>query len=332
VPRPHVGVELALQGGGSHGAFTWGVLDRLLEEDRIEVAGLSGASAGAINAVVLASGLLDGGRVGAQRALAQFWSRVADASALSPSGWSVFGALVGDMMTRLMSPYQFNPFNVNPLRQILVAEVDFERLRAHAEPRIYVSATRVATGELRVFSREELGADNVLASACLPTLFHAVRVDGHAYWDGGYVGNPALLPLVRGSPAHDLIVVQINPVLREEVPGVAHDIVERINEISFNSSLMHEVRTIALLKKVLDEDPGAHHQSLLFRQIQSLRLHRIHGDEALVPLGAHSKLRTGRSFLERLFHLGRSACDAWLSYHRKDLGRRSTLDLSEYLA
>jgi NTE family protein len=329
---PLMPVELALQGGGSHGAFTWGVLDRLLEEPQIELAGLSGTSAGAMNAVVLAHGLLDGGREGARAALRSFWTRVGDAAAMNPLRMNPFAAFFGEMMSRVMSPYQFNPFNLNPLRDILAATVDFARLRSTDTPRIFVSATAVASGRLRVFRREELDADRVMASACLPALFQAVQVDGEAYWDGGYVGNPALLPLVRESPAHDLIVVQVNPVLRAAAPTRAQEILDRVNEISFNSSLVQEMRTIAMLKRlILDEGvPGHRYRERLFQQVDELRVHRIHGDAELLELGARSKLDAGPALLGRLFGFGRGAADAWLTYHRKHLGRRSSVELSEY--
>ena len=325
-------VELALQGGGSHGAFTWGVLDRLLEEPEIEIAGLSGASAGAMNAVVLASGLLDGGREGARAALRRFWTRIGEAAAMNPLRLNPFASFFGDMMSRVMSPYQLNPFNLNPLRSILAANVDFERLRGHDAPRLFVSATAVASGKLRVFRREELDADRVMASACLPTLFPAVQIDGEPYWDGGYVGNPALLPLVRESPAHDLIVVQVNPVLRAGAPRRAQEILDRVNEISFNSSLVREMQTIAMLKKLIEDEgvPGHRYQEPLFHQIETLRVHRIHGDAELLELGARSKLDARPALLAQLFGFGRGAADAWLAYHRKHLGRRSSVDLSEY--
>ena len=325
-------VELALQGGGSHGAFTWGVLDRLLEEPWIELAGLSGTSAGAMNAVVLAHGLLEDGREGARAALRRFWTRVGDAAALSPLRMNPFAAFFSEMMSRVMSPYQFNPLNLNPLRDILASTVDFARLRSADTPRVFVSATAVATGKLRVFHREELDADRVMASACLPALFQAVQVDGEAYWDGGYVGNPALLPLVRESPAHDLIVVQVNPVLRESAPTSAQDIMDRVNEISFNSSLMHEMRAIAMLKQLIADEgvPSHRYKERLFHQVDELRVHRIHGDAELLELGARSKFDAGPALLARLFGFGRGAADAWLSYHRKHLGRRSSVELSDY--
>lgn len=327
-----VPVELALQGGGAQGAFTWGVLDRLLEEDSVTIAALSGTSAGAMNAVVLASGLLEGGREGARAALQRFWRRVAEAAALNPLALNPFGAFLGEMMSRLASPYQLNPLNVNPLRTILGAIVDFERLRAAPRPALFVAATAVSTGKLRVFRREEIDADCVLASACLPTLFQAVEIGGEAYWDGGYVANPPLLPLVRESPAHDLVIVQINPVSRPGVPRRAQDILDRINEISFNSSLVREMQSIALMKKLIEDEgvPGHRYREPLFRQVDELRVHRIHGEADFLELGALAKLHAHRSALETMHGMGRGAADAWLSYNRRHLGRRSSLELGDY--
>jgi NTE family protein len=324
-------IELALQGGGAHGAFTWGVLDRLLEED-IEIAGVSGTSAGAMNAVVLASGLLDGDREGARAALRRFWTRVGEAAALNPFPLNPFTAFLGEMMSRVASPYQLNPLNLNPLRAILASEVDFERLRGSSGPSLFVAATAVSTGKLRVFDRGEIDADRVMASACLPMLFHAVEIDGQAYWDGGYVGNPALLPLVRQSPAHDLLIVQVNPVHRAGVPRQPQDILDRINEISFNSSLVREMQTVALMKKLIEDEgvPGHRYKEALFRQVDGLRVHRIQGDADFLELGARTKLHASAMMLMEMHGMGRGAADAWLAYNRRHLGRRSTVDLSEY--
>jgi NTE family protein len=332
VKTRRVSIELALQGGGAQGAFTWGVLDRLLEDDGIDIAGVSGTSAGAMNAVVLASGLLEGAREGARAALRRFWTRVGQAAALNPFALNPFAAFFGEMMSRVASPYQLNPLNLNPLRSILAAEVDFERLRAADTPTLFVAATAVSTGRLRVFRRAEIDADCVMASACLPMLFQAVEIDGEGYWDGGYVGNPALLPLVRESPAHDLMVVQINPVLRSGVPTRAQDILDRINEISFNSSLVREMQTIALLKKLIEDEgmPGHHYKEALFRQVDELHVHRIHGDADFLELGARTKMHARAAQLAEMHGMGRGAADAWLSYNRRHLGRRSSVDLAEY--
>jgi NTE family protein len=328
----HVQVELALQGGGAQGAFTWGVLDRLLEEECLDIAGVSGTSAGAMNTAVLAFGLLEGGREGARAALRRFWTRVGDAAALNPFALNPFAAFFGEMMSRMASPYQLNPFNLNPLRAILAAEVDFARLRAGPGPALFIAATAVSTGRLRVFRREELDADRIMASACLPMLFQAVEIEGEGYWDGGYVGNPALLPLVRESPAHDLVIVQINPVLRAGVPRRAQEILDRINEISFNSSLVREMQTIALMKKLIEDEgvPGHRYREALFRQVDELHVHRIHGDADFLELGARTKLHARASLLAEMHGMGRGAADAWLSWHARDLGRRSTVDLASY--
>jgi NTE family protein len=334
-------IDLALQGGGAHGAFTWGVLDRLLEDERIEIDALSGASAGAMNAVVLASGLLDGGRSGAREALRRFWSRVSRAAGATGAlggflgDWGLAGApfaWYADWVTRSLSPYQLNPFDLNPLRDILRDEIDFERLRAEAGPRLFVSATQVRTGRLREFRRDAMTIEAVLASACLPMLYRAVEIDGEAYWDGGYAGNPSLLPLIAESPAHDLVLVQINPSSREAVPTTGRDILDRVNEITFNASLVKELRTIALIRRLLDLEgpapPGR--RAPLFEQIAALRIHRIDAQAELSRLGAGSKLDAAWPVVSRLHRIGREAADEWLDRNVAHLGRRSTMRLDEY--
>jgi NTE family protein len=344
-------VDLGLQGGGAHGAFTWGVLDRLLDEAHISWAAISGASAGAMNAVVMADGLLAGGPAAAQKALWGFWKRVSRAAhrytpaggpfralflppGLGRSPWSAFGlwgaawSAVADTVTRTFSPYELNPFNLNPLLDLLSDAVDFERLRGTEAIRLFISATSVRTGALRIFRNTELSARAVMASACLPQLFQAVDIDGEAYWDGGYLGNPALLPLIAESAPEDLLIVQLNPPVRGERPRTAAGIAGRINEITFNASLVKELRSVALLKQALEEEPAdrrfAHP---LFDQVRVLRLHRIAADEAAFKLGTTSKLDPEWEFLVRLHGLGVRAAEAWLATHSADLGKRSTLDL-----
>lgn len=343
-------IDLALQGGGAHGAFTWGVLDRLLEDERLEFDAISGASAGAMNAVVLADGLARGGRRGAREALRSFWSRVSHATGRGP--WSA--AQVPDALAMLFghgwlaaSPWsawldwagrswatpQWNPLNLQPLRDILAAEVDFERLRAFRGVRVFVSATQVRTGLLREFGHEALSVDVVMASACLPMLFPAVEIDGEAYWDGGYLGNPSLLPLVAHSATHDLVLVQVNPSRRETVPRQAHEIADRLDEITFNGSLVKELRTLALIRQLLSEDGaiGPGRRAPLFEQIAALRLHRIEAGEALAGLGAGNRLDAGWAQLSRLHRLGRQAAESWIEHCFAHLGRRSTLALGPYL-
>ncbi|MBX9700387.1 MAG: patatin-like phospholipase family protein, partial [Acetobacteraceae bacterium] len=261
-------VNLALQGGGAHGAFTWGVLDRLLEERaRIGIEGISATSAGAMNAACVAYGMARGGPEEARAVLERFWMRISDRAALSPlqpswidrmqANWGLHWSpsyLAFDLVTRLFSPYEFNPLNLNPLRDVLEECVDFAFLREAPCPmKLFLSATNVRTGRVKVFEKSELSADAVLASACLPFLFHAVEIGGEAYWDGGYMGNPAIFPLIYGCESRDVVVVHINPTMRAEVPRTARDILNRVNEISFNSSLMREMRAIQFVTDLIDQ-------------------------------------------------------------------------------
>ncbi len=336
------GIDLALQGGGSHGAFTWGVLDRILEDPELQIRGLSGTSAGAMNAVVLASGYGRGGRQGAREALAGFWEAISQAGARSPLQHTPFNALFEpwmpdgspmlkffDVLSRVVSPYQLNPWNIDPLRDVVARHVDFEVVRGLDELKVFVSATNVRTGHHRIFRNADLSLDAVLASACLPVLFHAVEIDGEAYWDGGYAANPALLPLIEESEPRDLILVQINPVERPGIPHTAHEIIDRINEISFNSSLNQELRTVNLIKRLLKEEQFTEHSShaRLFTKIDALFLHRVEAQKEMSPLSASTKLSSGWSFMRRLHDIGYRAADGWLATNRHNLGQRSTLEL-----
>ena len=289
--RRPVLVDLALQGGGSHGAFTWGVLDRLLEEPWIKIEAISGTSAGAMNAAVLVDGWSRGGADGARAALDTYWRRVSRAAAFSPLQRSPLERLMGrwtldtspaylaiDLMSRVFSPYDLNPMGFNPLRQILAESIDFERLAA-SPIKLFITATNVHTGRGRIFRNGQITPDVLLASACLPTMFQAVEIDGEAYWDGGFAGNPTITPLVRESDAHDTILVQINPRERLNTPRTAGDILDRLNEISFNSPLMKELRMIALLRQAAD--PG-HGEGARWA---GMRTHRIMTDK-LAEFGA----------------------------------------------
>jgi NTE family protein len=330
-------IDLALQGGGSHGAFTWGVLDRLLEEPRLEIAGISGTSAGAMNAAVLAHGWMEGGAAGARAALEKYWRRVSRAAAFSPLQRSPLDRLMGrwtldtspayiamDLMSRLLSPYDLNPWGTNPLRDILAESIDFERLE-RSPIKLFVTATSVRTGRGRIFRNAEITADVLLASACLPTLFRAIEIDGEAYWDGGYAGNPTITPLVRETDAHDSILVQINPVERPELPRSAAEILNRLNEISFNSPLAKELRMIALLRQVADPGTG---EGARWAQ---MRAHRIKSD-ALVQFGASSKLNAEWEFVSMLRDEGRRAASEFLDKNGDDLGKRSSVDLDALIA
>jgi NTE family protein len=334
--RAQVSIDLALQGGGSHGAFTWGVIDRLLEEPWLRVEAVSGTSAGAMNAAVLAHGWCEGGAPGARAALERFWRQVARAAVFSPLQRSPMDRLMGrwslarspayvamDLMSRLFSPYDLNPLAFNPLRDILAGLIDFDRL-ASSPIQVFVTATNVHTGRGRVFRSAEITPEVLLASACLPTLFQAVEIDGAPYWDGGFTGNPTITPLVRESEATDIILVQINPLERAQTPRSAADILNRMNEVSFNSPLMKELRMIALLRQVAD--PGTGEGARWAR----MRIHRIMTG-ALAHLDASSKVNAGWEFLSLLRDEGRRAADAFLQARGGDVGQRSSLDLDALL-
>lgn len=325
-------VDLALQGGGSHGAFTWGVLDRLLEEPWLGFDGISGTSAGAMNAAVLVDGYAEGGREGARAALEDFWRRVARAALLSPLRRGPLDVLMGrwtldsspvfialDLAARLVSPYDLNPTGFNPLRDILAESIDFSRL-ARAPIKLFVTATNVRTGHGTIFRNADVTPDALLASACLPFLFQAIEIDGEAYWDGGYAGNPTMTPLVRECASDDAILVQINPVERAGIPRTAREIANRVNEVSFNATLLKELRMIALLRQVADT--GDCEGALWAR----MRVHRIAGT-AMNELGYSSKLNAEWDFLCHLRDEGRRAADDFLKAHADDLGRRSSLDI-----
>jgi len=330
-------IDLALQGGGSHGAFSWGVLDRLLEEDWLLIEGISGTSAGAMNAAVLASGFASGGAPAAREALATFWRKVSDGARFSPFQRSPLDVLMGrwsldnspmflavDMMSRIFSPYDLNPMGTNPLTAILSEVVDFERV-SNGPIKLFVTATNVHTGRGRVFRNPELTIDVLLASACLPSMFQAVMIDGEPYWDGGYSGNPTMAPLVRECKSIDTILVQINPIVRTETPRSASDIISRLNEISFNSVLIKELRAMALLRKMdLIPDGEA-------ARMAAMRVHRI-ASLAMNDLGYSSKLNAEWAFLTMLRDDGRRTADAFLAEHGDDLGRReTTIDFEELL-
>jgi NTE family protein len=334
--RDPLRVDLGLQGGGAHGAFTWGVLDRLLEEPDLQIEGISGTSAGAMNATVLADGHAASGPDGAKAALEDFWRRVAREALLSPLKRSPLDVLTGqwtmdtspvfialDLAARLLSPYDLNPFGVNPLRKILAECVDFRRV-ANSPIRLFVTATNVRTGRGRVFRNAELTPDVLLASACLPTMFQAVEIDGEPYWDGGYAGNPTITPLVRECVSKDTLLVQVNPVERHGTPRSARDILNRLNEVSFNATLLKELRMIAILRLVAN--PGDCEGA----RWAEMRIHRI-ASLVMTELGYSSKLNAEWSFLLMLRDEGRRSAEEFLKEHREDLGRRSSFDLDSLL-
>lgn len=335
---PKKTVNLALQGGGAHGAFTWGVLDAILDDGRLLVEGISGTSAGAMNGAAYAYGWEQGGPAPAKRMLEAFWTRVAEEGAGGiglpspfadwlrggPTSWNLDynPAFLGfDAMSRFLSPYQFNPLNYNPLERIVSEVIDFSGLAACKRTRLFVSATHVKTGKIRVFGTGEITPRVLMASACLPYLFQAVEVDGEHYWDGGFMGNPALFPLIYECRSPDIVVVQVNPIERPELPETARAIIDRITEISFNSNLMREMRAIAFVRRLLDEhavDPTRY---------KKLNIHFIDAEEAMAAFTPSSKYNTDRSFLEHLRGLGREVGERWLAGNFDAVGERSTVDL-----
>jgi NTE family protein len=329
-------VDLALQGGGAHGAFTWGVLDRLLEEPWLAIDGISGTSAGAMNAAVLVDGFVKGGATGARTALKNFWRHVSDAARFSPFQRGPLDILLGrwtldsspvyvgiELLSRLVSPYDLNPLGKNPLREILAELIDF-KLLPQAPIKLFITATNVRTGRGHVFKNNAITPDVLLASACLPTLFQAIEIDGEPYWDGGYSGNPTLTPLIQECKSHDTILVQINPVERQGSPRSASEILNRLNEVSFNAVLLKELRMIALLRQVAN--PGDREGA----QWAGMRIHRV-ASEFMTELGASSKLNAEWEFFSLLHEEGRKSAQVFLETHVSDLGKRSTLDLDVLL-
>ena len=338
--RPRPRLNLALQGGGSHGALTWGVLDALLEDGQWQFDGVSGTSAGAMNAVALAHGFAQAaqqhkdpedahlaGCALARESLTRLWEGV---GALGSLTWgtplSAANPLVG-MMSQWFSPYQTNPLGINPLRKLLEREVDFSLLCSARTgvvgPKVFVCATNMRTGRGEIFFGPRLSADAVMASACLPMLFKAVEIEGEAYWDGGYSGNPALHPLIYQTETSDILLVQINPVEHLDVPSSASEIMERMNEVTFNASLLAELRAIEFVRRLLAEG------KLDARRYKSVRMHRIDGGSVLAPFGADSKLRADLAFVRKLFALGRTAGQEWLHAHRKDVGVRPSIKIAD---
>lgn len=325
-------ITLALQGGGALGALTWGVLDRLLEEPKLKIEAISGTSAGAINAAALASGYANGGREGARKSLDEFWSSVGTASYSIGSSTGVHGAMLPNPqklllgLTRYFSPYQLNPFDINPLRDIVAKVVDFDAVQSRRAIRLFVGATRVRTGTLRLFENRELTSDALLASACLPTLHHAIEVDGEPYWDGGYSGNPAVYPLIYRCKSPSILVVMLQPLTREDPPTSAQAIRSRLTEFQFNSSFLREMRSIAHAKQVIDAQwlPIGR----LERRFRNLNFHLIETDDLLARMSIDKALNADLAFLLKLKEEGRVRAGAWLENHYHRVGHESSIDLS----
>lgn len=348
-PKPgQKSINLALQGGGSHGAFTWGVLDYLLEDGRLHVEAISATSAGTMNACAFAYGLYEGGPDKAREVLHNFWWKVHDygGSAYSPfknTPWESFmfgknfmggenslGFYMFDSFTRMFSPYQTNPFDFNPLRDVLEKTIDFEVLRKCDCVKLFISTTHVRTGKVRIFKTEDLNTDVALASACLPFMFKAVDIDGEPYWDGGYSGNPALFPLYYETGCGDIMIVHINPLEIDENPTTAPEIVDRINEISFNSSLIKDMRAISFVKKLVETDMLRDEYK---DRLKDVLMHSIRADEALKDMGAASKFDSSWGFLTSLRDLGRETMKRWLDENFDKIGVCDSVDIhSEFLS
>ena len=329
-------LNLALQGGGSHGAYAWGVLDRIFEEESIEIDAIVGTSAGAMNAAVTAYGWAKGEGQGARAALARFWKLISDAASKGPLQPSPIDRMIGkgslefspgyvfmDALSRMLSPYQLNPMNMNPLRDTLLQAVDFDFLHHESKVKLFICASNVMTGRHKVFTQKEVSVDAVLASACLPFMFQAVEIDGQHYWDGGYMGNPPLYPLFYHTDTPDVLIVQINPINIRELPTTAQTILDRINTLSFNSSLMREMRAIHFVTKLIEggfDDDG---------RLRRINLHTIDAESYLGGLGVSSKINADWEFLQELFRLGRSKGEEFLNSHYDKIGVESSTDIEQ---
>lgn len=335
---PRKKINLALQGGGAHGAFTWGVLDHLLADGRVTIEGISGTSAGALNAVTLTDGLARGGPDEARKRMGEFWRAASRDGNLPPVQRGALDRLFSffpvsgyplqawfEAWSHSLSPYDFNPLNINPLKELIERFVDFDVIRGCTTPRLFISATNVHTGRLRVFSGDQITADVVMASACLPFLFRAVEIEGVPYWDGGYMGNPALFPFFRATETEDVLIVQINPIERRETPTSSREIMNRVNEITFNSSLLGELRAIAFVGRQIDEGRLPHGTGP--GQYRRIKVHRIALDNSTKAIRSSTKLSNEFDFFEMLRRHGRRAARRFLDAHFDDIGVRSTVDL-----
>lgn len=336
MPQKPKAVNLALQGGGAHGAFTWGALDRILEDGRLQIAGISGTSAGAMNAVALADGFTRDGSEGARAALDNFWRAMSDGARNSPLKRTPYDVLTGnwglennpvyhamDALSRVASPYQLNPMNHNPLRDLVERSIDFDRVRSCTAFKLFISATNVESGNVKVFPCEEITLDMLMASACLPHLYQAVEIDGVPYWDGGYMGNPSLFPFHGETGTNDIVVIQINPIERKGVPKTPMDIQNRMSEISFNSSLLKELRGIDFVDRLIRQG------KLSAEEYRQVRVHVVENQAQLKPLGASSKMNVEWEFLTKLRDLGRDTVTRWLDENFAVIGERSSVDLRQ---
>lgn len=329
-------INLALQGGGAHGAYTWGVLERLLEEEKLIIEGISGTSAGAMNAAMLVNGYMHNGREGARQYLHDFWKRISETAAYSPLHKSVMERMMTgwnmdyspayhmfDILSRVFSPYELNPLNVNPMRTILEDMINHEAMQSCSTIKLFIAATHVASGQARVFQCHEITTDVLLASACIPFMFQAVEVEDEYYWDGGYMGNPAIWPLIYNCQSRDILLVQINPIHDNRLPRTAGEIINRLNEISFNSSLIAEMRAIDFVTRLIESG------NLDSNQYKKMHMHLVYSSKQMHNLNASSKMNADWDFFCFLHNIGRTDTEAWLKQHWGDIGVRSSLDIRD---
>lgn len=334
-------INLALQGGGTHGALAWGVLDKLLEDGRVQFEGISATSAGATNAAILAHGLVTGGNDGARASLYKFWKAISDVGQIySPIQITPLEELLGikpensftylffNILTKIFSPAQLNPFNINPLMTILNEQVDFDKIKSSNKVKIFISATNIRTGKIKIFDNKEFSVEAIMASACLPFLFQSVKIEDDYYWDGGFMGNPALFPLIYNAQCTDILILHINPIYREKVPETATEILNRMNEISFNSSLMREMRAVAFVSKLLDE---GWFKDAYKKRMKRMLIHAIRTDVSMEDYSVASKLSPSWSFIRRLFEAGRNEAEKWLQQNFRHIGKKTSIDITEYL-
>jgi NTE family protein len=338
-PKAEKQISLALQGGGAHGAFTWGVLDALLKDGRLAIEGISGTSAGAMNAVVAAEGFMDGGIEGAREQLRKFWQAVSYNGTISETYRGILDAFLSgtrslqqnsavwwfNLWSQFLSPYDSNPLEINRLKDVIEDLIDFKKVRACGQIKLHIAATSVRTGRIKIFKGPELTADHVLASACSPTLFRAVKIDGEAYWDGGYSGNPPLYPLFYGYQADDVVLVQINPIERDELPVTAQAIEERTREVMFNTSLLGELRAIRFVGKLVDQGV------LPSSEYKHVRMHRIDGGDDLKNITTSSRVIADWGLFQQLHAIGFAQGQAWLEKNYESIGVTATLNLDDYL-
>lgn len=326
-------VSIAMQGGGAHGAFSWGVLDKLLEDGRFIIEGVTGTSAGGMNAVATIQGLIEGGNEGARKLLYKYWKAISDTAKISGIHRGIIDRLMGvytmynspefimfDLMSKVMSPYQTNPFNANPLRDVIERTFDFKKINETKDYKIFLAATHVYTGKIKIFGNKDLSVDTLLATGCLPTVFKAAFVDGEYYWDGGFTANPVMYPLIYNCASPDIIMLKLNPTHRNKLPTTACEISDRLNEITNNASILKEMRAIKFISDLIDK------KDLDPTKYKRVFVHNIENEKTFQDCGWSSKLNSEWDFLMYLFEEGRKTADEWIQKNYEFVGKRNTID------